>query len=199
MRQGNLYESRSSISSPYDSSSSLNRSGSIRRISSLDRDKVKKFNESFLDVLEARSKIKEISEEQSTKKEGQTDSSESNDENRSESEKESAEKSNSETTVIKNTPMTSPQTVISIPADTLSEMKKQRIERRRQVAGPFSTEIFPIESPGPVAIHNLTKDKSPELLQRTNNETTPKPETKNDKNQVKVAQEEKKRICCTIL
>ncbi|CAF1328016.1 unnamed protein product [Rotaria sp. Silwood1] len=58
-RTGTLYESRSSVSSPYGSGSSLNRTSSIRRASIRDREKVKKLNENFLDVLQAKDKIQE--------------------------------------------------------------------------------------------------------------------------------------------
>jgi hypothetical protein len=58
-RTGTLYESRSSVSSPYGSGSSLNRTSSIRRASIRDREKVKKLNESFLDVLQAKDNIQE--------------------------------------------------------------------------------------------------------------------------------------------
>ncbi|CAF1661512.1 unnamed protein product, partial [Adineta ricciae] len=58
-RTGTLYESRSSVSSPYGSGSSLNRSSSIRRASIRDREKVKKLNENFFEVLQARDKIQE--------------------------------------------------------------------------------------------------------------------------------------------
>ncbi|CAF5083682.1 unnamed protein product, partial [Rotaria magnacalcarata] len=62
-RTGNLYESRSSVSSPYGSGSSLNRTSSIRRASIRDREKVKKLNENFLDVLQAKDKIQEDADE----------------------------------------------------------------------------------------------------------------------------------------
>ncbi|CAF0792377.1 unnamed protein product [Didymodactylos carnosus] len=58
-RTGTLYESRSSVSSPYGSGSSLNRTSSIRRASLRDREKVKKLNANFFDVLEAKDKIHE--------------------------------------------------------------------------------------------------------------------------------------------
>ena len=61
-RPGNLYESRSSVSSPYGSGSSLNRTSSIRRASIRDREKVK-LNEHFLDVLQAKDDIQEDVEE----------------------------------------------------------------------------------------------------------------------------------------
>jgi hypothetical protein len=65
-RAGALYESRSSISSPYGSGSSLNRTSSIRRASLRDREKVKKLNDNFLDVLQARDKIQEDIDENTT-------------------------------------------------------------------------------------------------------------------------------------
>ena len=65
-RTGTLYESRSSISSPYGSGSSLNRTSSIRRASLRDREKVKKLNENFLDVLQAKDKIQEDVDENTT-------------------------------------------------------------------------------------------------------------------------------------
>ncbi|UJR13841.1 hypothetical protein I4U23_000852 [Adineta vaga] len=58
-RTGTLYESRSSVSSPYGSGSSLNRTSSIRRASIRDREKVKKLNENFFEVLQAKDKIQE--------------------------------------------------------------------------------------------------------------------------------------------
>ncbi len=62
-RTGTLYESRSSVSSPYGSGSSLNRTSSIRRASIRDREKAKKLNENFLDVLQAKDKIQEDADE----------------------------------------------------------------------------------------------------------------------------------------
>ncbi|CAF0977100.1 unnamed protein product [Didymodactylos carnosus] len=65
-RTGTLYESRSSVSSPYGSGSSLNRTSSIRRASLRDREKVKKLNANFFDVLEAKDKIHEDVDETTT-------------------------------------------------------------------------------------------------------------------------------------
>lgn len=181
-RTGTLYESRSSISSPYGSGSSLNRSSSVRRTSLRDREKVKKLNESFLDVLQAKDKIQEDIEENTsntmnnngivtakliTKEEhsGSTTSATGS------TIREPITTTTTTTTTIKKminapaieltlpplkVPPPLPPSTISTTADTLSDVKRRREERRRGVGGPLpSTNLPPPPTITSPSIHTI--------------------------------------------
>ncbi|CAF3402422.1 unnamed protein product [Rotaria socialis] len=168
-RTGTLYESRSSISSPYGSGSSLNRTSSIRRASLRDREKVKKLNENFLDVLQAKDKIQEDADENATNptltngtipskpitKEECSSSTTTTD---------STVRDTATTTVPIKRSSGIPAAEIPLPplkvpqplpptqatADTLSAVKRRREERRRGIGTPASTAIFsPPPAPPP--------------------------------------------------
>ena len=130
IRHGNHYESRSSVSSPYGSGSSLNRTNSIRRTSLLhDRHKVKKLNESFLEVLEAQQKIT---------------ADELNDDPTNLSlpvpVDESSVSAQEEPPVLPNT------------AETLTERKRQRLARRHQLTVPSNNVLIA----SPLSISDLS-------------------------------------------
>jgi hypothetical protein len=154
-RPGTLYESRSSISSPYGSGSSLNRTSSIRRASIRDREKVKKLNENFLDVLQARDKIPEDVDEtvtNTTISNGSIPSKTIIKEERANTPTTTTDSTIREPVSIKKPTNTStvelPSLKIPPPlplppcqttADTLSDVKRRREERRRGVTGQSSS------------------------------------------------------------
>jgi hypothetical protein len=169
-RTGTLYESRSSISSPYGSGSSLNRTSSLRRASLRDREKVKKLNESFLDVLQAKDNIQEDVDENPPNPiitNGTTSSKTINKEEQSTSTTSTDSTIREPTTTTTTTAtastikksinpsvveLTLPPLKVSPPllppqtrttADTLSDVKRRREERRRGVGGPLSSNILP--------------------------------------------------------
>lgn len=176
-RSSGLYESRSSISSPYASSSSLNRTSSIRRTSMRKREKDQKFIENFLDVLQAKDRLPEEIDENLS----QVDllspyaSIRINDSLLTSKE-------------LTSLPHSSPLVAIYSPntADTLTDVKRRREERRRNVGGPYAS----ISSPG-----SPIKDSQPvrnahgnENSTRFRSEPSPSTPTINPK----------KRVCCTI-
>ena len=166
-RTGTLYESRSSISSPYGSGSSLNRTSSLRRASLRDREKAKKLNESFLDVLQAKDKIQEDYDETGANvvlNSGTNSSKPNNRDERSTSSTTTTESTIREpvysTTTSMKTSNNLPIIEVTLPplkappplppppipttADTLIEVKRRREERRRGIAGPLpSTTLSP--------------------------------------------------------
>ena len=175
-RTGTLYESRSSVSSPYGSGSSLNRTSSIRRASIRDREKVKKLNENFLDVLQARDKIQEDNDEGPaavlhsngiasssmtkfpTKEEHTssvttgTDSTIREPLSSAPSYPTSLKKSTAPILELTLPPLKVPPPLPPHPppqstADTLSDVKRRREERRRGVGGSSSIIPVPITSP----------------------------------------------------
>ena len=176
-RTGTLYESRSSVSSPYGSGSSLNRTSSIRRASIRDREKVKKLNENFLDVLQARDKIQEDNDEGTAAVlHSNGIASSSMTKFPSKEEQASSVTTGTDSTVreplssiapslptsMKKSPapvieLTLPPLKVPPPlppppppqttADTLSDVKRRREERRRGVGGSSSTIPAPVTSP----------------------------------------------------
>ena len=175
-RTGTLYESRSSVSSPYGSGSSLNRTNSIRRASIRDREKVKKLNENFLDVLQAKDKIQEDNdegtsnligtngiippaamklinrEEQTSSVTTGTDSTirEPTSSMPVSTKKFAAPIANGDTNLppLKGPPnLPPPPPPNQTTADTLSDVKRRREERRRAVGGSSSIPPPSISSP----------------------------------------------------
>ncbi len=153
-RTGTLYESRSSVSSPYGSGSSLNRTSSIRRASIRDREKAKKLNENFLDVLQAKDKIQEDADEGIISPVTTTKSIH----------KDEQASSITTTTITTDSTVREPTTIppvkksmaptveiilppLKVPppppnqttADTLSDVKRRREERRRGINGSSSS------------------------------------------------------------
>ena len=177
-RTGTLYESRSSVSSPYGSGSSLNRTSSIRRASIRDREKVKKLNENFLDVLQAKDKIQEDADEGTTNvmispitatklthKEEQTSSVTTTITDSTVREPPptttaipSSKKSAAPTIEITLPPLKVPPPLPPPPnqttSDTLSDVKRRREERRRGIGGSSSSvPPPPVISPPPPPFH----------------------------------------------
>ncbi|CAF1214985.1 unnamed protein product [Rotaria magnacalcarata] len=170
-RTGTLYESRSSISSPYGSGSSLNRTSSIRRASLRDREKVKKLNENFLDVLQAKDKIQEDADENATNPTNPTLTNGTIPSKPITKEECSSSTTTTDSTVRETATTTVPiKKSLSIPAvgiplpplkvpqplpptqataDTLSDVKRRREERRRGIGTPASTAIHPPPPPPP--------------------------------------------------
>lgn len=175
-RAGTLYESRSSISSPYGSGSSLNRTSSLRRASLRDREKAKKLNESFLDVLQAKDKIQEDNDETGANIVLTNGASLSKNHHKDERSTTSTTTTDSTiresvhtptTTASMKIPSNPPTIEVTLPplkappplppppipttADTLSDVKRRREERRRGIGGPLpSTSLpppLPITSP----------------------------------------------------
>ena len=202
-RTGTLYESRSSVSSPYGSGSSLNRTSSIRRASIREREKVKKLNENFLDVLQAKDEIPEDTDEgTSTKipsKEEQT----------------STVTTATESTIREPSTKKSPAPIAELtlpplkvlpplppPADTLSDVKRRREERRRGIGGSSSSTLPPV----------LTENSMIKTNDKNNNHLNAKIITSTDplqrytspkhieiKDYHVTDDDREKRICCTIL
>ncbi|CAF4292775.1 unnamed protein product, partial [Rotaria sp. Silwood2] len=161
-RTGTLYESRSSVSSPYGSGSSLNRTSSIRRASIRDREKVKKLNENFLDVLQAKDKIQEDADEPianvitsngalptttklTTKEERANSVTTATDstvrEPATATTTTSVKKSIAPVIEVTLPPLKVPPPLppTQTTADTLSDVKRRREERRRGIGGSSST------------------------------------------------------------
>jgi hypothetical protein len=224
-RTGTLYESRSSVSSPYGSGSSLNRTSSIRRASIRDREKVKKLNENFLDVLQAKDKIQEDADEGTTTTNGILPSIKlTNKEERTSSITTASDstirESTTSTPIIKSTapviefilpplkvppPLPPNQTT----ADTLSDVKRRREERRRGIGispsniPPAVTSPslpFPLNDTNQKTNHNHNHTKisngihTDDPMQRY---TSPKHIEIHDHHMIDADRE--KRICCTIL
>ncbi len=226
-RTGTLYESRSSISSPYGSGSSLNRTSSIRRTSLRDREKVKKLNDNFLDVLQAKDKIQEDAEENAT---NFTNSNETIPSKIINKERSNSTTSNSTlrepittatTTSIKKS--TNPPAVelplpplkISPPlqrppnqttADTLSDVKRRREERRR-VTGPLSSPILSPSTITSPALPTIDMNHQNNTKISNGNHLTTRNDPMPDYSAEKYIEfhghirddDREKRICCTIL
>ncbi|CAF1068736.1 unnamed protein product [Adineta steineri] len=239
-RTGNLYESRSSVSSPYGSGSSLNRTSSIRRASIRDREKVKKLNENFLDVLQARDKIQEDADEGTATTNGiTTNGIISPIITKKSSHKE--DHTNSVTTTATDSTVREPTTVIStkkspapiadqtlpplkVPpplplplpsqtlpppnqttADTLSEVKRRREERRRGFGGSTSN-VLPTATSSPLPFpktdinHNNTKLTNGYHGPNTDNSLERYASPKQVQIHHHITDDDhEKRICCTIL
>lgn len=213
-----LYESRSSVSSPYGSGSSLNRTSSIRRASMRDRERVKKLNENFLDVLQAKDRSHDDLDE-SINKQGV------------ESSKIPEKKDLPSNGVLSNTdrhepvngtptgenavriktpsielpplkaPPPLPPMASQATADTLSDVKRRREERRRGVGGPFVTMSPPI-TPQPVSItEHADAKQSNEIPRLTVNDSSRKISSQKslESNGHVPEHDREKRICCTIL
>lgn len=195
-RTGALYESRSSISSPYGSGSSLNRTSSLRRASLRDREKAKKLNESFLDVLQAKDKIQEDYDETGTNvvlTSGINSSKPNNRDERSTSSTTTTEstirepvhpttitsmKTSNDPPIIEVTlpplkaPPPLPPPPIPTTADTLSEVKRRREERRRGIAGPLpSTTLSSPPPPLPPPITSPPLPSTTDMNHNHNNNT----------------------------
>ena len=164
-RSSGLYESRSSISSPYASSSSLNRTSSIRRTSMRKREKDPKFIENFLDVLQAKDRLPEEIDENLSQVDVLSPYA-------------SIRINDLLPTSIELTslPYSAPFVALPSPntADTLTDVKRRREERRRNVGGPYAS----ISSPG-----SPIKEIQPVRIAQLSETTTINP---------------KKRVCCTI-
>lgn len=174
-RSGTLYESRSSISSPYGSGSSLNRTSSIRRASLRDREKVKKLNENFLDVLQAKDKIQEDTDDNtiapnppitngtipsklSTKEECSSSTTLTDSTVRDTNAIKKATNKNSVESPLPNLklpPLLPPPPPVQATADTLSDVKRRREERRRGV-GVFSSSNGLPPSPASPTLTSVT-------------------------------------------
>ena len=211
-RTGTLYESRSSISSPYGSGSSLNRTSSIRRASLRDREKVKKLNESFLDVLQAKDKIQEDVDENATNatltngiipsrtinKEEHSGSITTTTATTTDSTvrepitatpiKKSTDAPIIELPPLKVPPPPPPQTT----AGTLCDVKQRRAQRRCVTGGPTSAAIVP----PPIDIYDRSNTK-------ISNGNHPMPNYSAEKfietHGYITDDDREKRICCTIL
>jgi hypothetical protein len=171
-RTGTLYESRSSVSSPYGSGSSLNRTSSIRRASIRDREKVKKLNENFLDVLQAKDKIQEDVDEGTTSNVITPSITTSatkltNKEERTSSITTATDSTVRESITIPSKKSTAPVVESILPplkvppplpppptqtaADTLSDVKRRREERRRGI-GVSTSNVPPTVTSPPLPI-----------------------------------------------
>jgi hypothetical protein len=155
-RPGTLYESRSSVSSPYSSSSSVNRTSLIRRTSIRDQHKVKTLNENFLDILQAKHRIHDDIDE-SVKCKGDVSLSKRTTQHETTNSLAVVDETSHETGVnatsirtTKATHMELPavQVISSLPpvssemiADLVSDVKRRREERRRGVGGPKLTSL----------------------------------------------------------
>ena len=213
-----LYESRSSVSSPYGSGSSLNRTSSIRRASMRDRERVKKLNENFLDVLQAKDRSHDDLDEsinkqgvESSKIPEKTDLSSNgalSNTDRNEPVKDATPGENTvgiKTPSIELPPLKAPPPLPPIAsqatADTLSDVKRRREERRRGVGGPFVTMSPPI-TPQPVPTAELTDTKQANGIPRlTTNDSSGKISSQKslELNGHVPEHDREKRICCTIL
>ncbi|CAF1396907.1 unnamed protein product [Adineta ricciae] len=227
-RTGTLYESRSSISSPYGSGSSLNRTSSIRRASLRNSERAKKLNESFLDVLQARDKIQEDVDEHipnAANSNGNASSKTSTREDRSsvstfanetivhdQPTKNSTKRTNIPSVLeLPLTPVRVPPPLIlpQTTADTLSDVKRRREERRRILNGipGTSSNVSPaanITSPSFLTID--LKDKFSTKVTNGDRFIVTKEPTGNYSSEKffelhgHVSDENhEKRICCTIL
>ena len=230
-RTGTLYESRSSVSSPYGSGSSLNRTSSIRRASIRDREKVKKLNENFLDVLQAKDKIQEDADENLTTN-GHIPSNIkiSTKEERTSSITTASDSTVRESITATNPPLkssTAPQTTeltlppLKVPpplppvqatADTLSDVKRRREERRRGIGVSPSSLPPTMTSPPLPYPNNDTDHKSDTKHMKNGNGTTNGMTIPDDSLQRYTSPKQieidphhmidadrEKRICCTIL
>ncbi|CAF0786789.1 unnamed protein product [Rotaria sp. Silwood1] len=188
-RTGTLYESRSSISSPYGSGSSLNRTSSIRRASLRDREKVKKLNENFLDVLQAKDKIQEDVDENSTNPTITNGTIPSKVVNKEECSSSTTTTTTTDSTIRETTTTTNlikkptntlvidlslpplkvppPLPPVQTTADTLSDVKRRREERRRGVGGPSSSSNILPPPPSPPTVKSLPLPTI-EIKQETN-------------------------------
>ena len=223
-RPGTLYESRSSVSSPYGSGSSLNRSSSIRRASIRDREKAKKLNENFLHVLEAKEQIQEDNDEATSNmpivppaanknpsKEEQTSSvTTATDSTVREPSTQSSTKKNA-APVIEVTlpplkvppPLPPPPPPIPVTADTLSDVKRRREERRRGIGASTSTLPPPSISLNDNNNNNLNP-KIPNGIHSSSTSAEPiqrytSPKQIEIKDYHVTDDDREKRICCTIL
>ena len=149
-RTGTIYESRSSISSPYGSGSSLNRTSSIHRASLRDGEKIKKFNENFLDVLTAKDKIQEdidenvpnvstntgvIPSKASSKEEYSSTTTTASTVRNTQTITDNRKSTNTPAVEYSLPPLRVPPPLPpSIPADTLGNVKRRREERRRGIS-----------------------------------------------------------------
>jgi hypothetical protein len=223
-RAGALYESRSSISSPYGSGSSLNRTSSIRRASLRDREKVKKLNDNFLDVLQAKDKIQEDVDENTTNTTSITNGiipskTPTKDEHSSIVTATSSDSTIREPVItipIKKSTETPAVEIILPPlkvppplppppsqtiADTLSDVKRRREERRRIVGGPSTSTIPPPLLPA-IDMNNKTNTK----MSNGNHLSTINDPMQNYSAEKYIQihghipdEDREKRICCTIL
>jgi hypothetical protein len=225
-RTGTLYESRSSISSPYGSGSSLNRTSSIRRASLRNSERTKKLNENFLDVLQHKDKIEEDVDEHTTngvhtngiipskitnKEEHLTNSAVTTDPTIREQVTITPMKKPRNTSAVE-LPLAPLRVPLPLPpqttADTLSDVKKRREERRRVLnSGPPSSTIPPsaivTSPPRPVIDIN---DRTSTKMSNGNHLSTIKDPIENYSSE-KYSEihgyvsdnNHEKRICCTIL
>lgn len=164
-RTGTLYESRSSVSSPYGSGSSLNRTSSVRRPSLRDREKVKKLQDNFVDVLQAKDKIQEDTDDNplnntsvakvktNDERDGSTTTTTTTDSTVREP------VSTTITTTSVRKPIEPPVIQVTLPplkvpptlpppqtqttADTLIDIKRRREERRRGIGGLIQPTNLP--------------------------------------------------------
>lgn len=218
-RTGTLYESRSSISSPYGSGSSLNRTSSIRRASLRNSERAKKLNENFFEVLQARDKIQEDVDEHSPN--GSTTNGVVPAGNGLTSPPDALVREPSARTAAKKVTSTAsielplapprippPLTLPQPTADTLSDVKRRREERRRVLNGiPGAANRSPsatVTSPSFLTID--LKDKiNGSGMNGKHHAVTKEPNGKYSEERflelhghVKEDNHEK-RICCTIL
>ena len=188
-RSSALYESRSSISSPYGSTSSLNRSSSIRRASIRKREKDHKFIENFLDVLQAKDHLHDDTEENLSQADfiSPHPSTKSNDS--SPGRAILLRSINNELPSLENSSSPLVASIYSpTNADTLTDVKRRREERRRNVGGPYasiSAPTMPIKDIQPNQIAHGNENSI-----RFYSETSP--------SQPNPPVNSKKRICCTI-
>lgn len=225
-RPGTLYESRSSVSSPYGSGSSLNRSSSIRRASIRDREKVKKLNENFLHVLEAKEQIQEDNDEVASSlpivppvsnkipsKEEQTSSVTTATDSTVREPSSIASTKKTAAPVIEVTlpplkvppPLPPPPPPPPIPptADTLSDVKRRREERRRGIGSSTST----LPPPSTSLNDNNNNNLNPKISNGIHSSSTSaepiqrytSPKQIEIKDYHVTDDDREKRICCTIL
>ena len=210
VRPGTLYESRSSVSSPYGSGSSLNRSSSIRRASIRDREKAKKLTENFLHVLEAKEQIREDIDEAASNlpvkpatKDEQTSSVTT---------ESTVREPPPPPPVVSTKKNAAPVVEVTLPplkipppppasADTLSDVKRRREERRRGIGASTSTlpPVPPLNDNNnnnlnPKISNGIHSSSNVDPLQRY---TSPKHIEIKDYHVTDDDRE--KRICCTIL
>jgi hypothetical protein len=224
-RTGTLYESRSSVSSPYGSGSSLNRTSSIRRASIRDREKVKKLNESFLDVLQAKDQIQEDADEGTTSNgiiSPITNPKSTNKEERTSSITTGTDSTIKESITIPSKKSTAPVLELILPplkvppplppppnqttADTLSDVKRRREERRRGI-GVSPTNIPPAVTSPPLPLPmNDTNHKNTKTSNGIHGLPSEDPlQRYTSPKQIDIHHyhipdaDHEKRICCTIL
>lgn len=226
-RVGTLYESRSSVSSPYGSGSSLNRTSSIRRASLRDREKVKKLNENFFEILQAKDKIQEDVDENLTN--GTTHSSalspvptiklpaKEEPTISITTATESTVREITAATPVKKSPAPTPDSTLPplkappppltlSSSDTLSDVKRRREERRRGLNGTLFNDAAAATSPPlppPIADPNAKPDGNRHSPTKLSNGFHDSKERYASPKQVQLHptldDDREKRICCTIL